>query len=114
MVPRTGSVKDQKSESVTLKTFWLCIQARELFAPDLISKTILNCLSFTQNQFRFDGHTRVHLAAHEVVRVESLGSYDRDPTNFKQEKTLKLCKLNFDCKLFELSCKNLLELSFSL
>ena len=40
MVPRkSGSVKDQKSESVTLKTFWLCIQARELFAPDLISKT---------------------------------------------------------------------------
>ena len=73
-------------------------------------KTDLN----SQNQFRFDGHTRVHLAAHEVVRVESLGSYDRDPTNFKQEKTLKLCKLIFDCKLFELSCKNLLELSFSL
>ena len=107
MVPRTGSVKDQKSESVTLKTFWLCIQARELFAPDLISKTTLNCLSFTQNQFRFDGHTRVHLAAHEVVRVESLGSYDRDPTNFKQEKTWdcrhnKICYgiLNFVVKIW--------------
>ena len=43
MVPRkSGSVKDQKSESVTLKTFWFCIQARELFAPDLISIQLPN------------------------------------------------------------------------
>ena len=59
-------------------------------------KTDLN----SQNQFRFDGHTRVHLAAHEVVRVESLGSYDRDPTNLSTH-------------VFELSCKNLLELSLT-